>query len=928
MVEECHHEATSRPQDEPCKFCGKSFPTWKKLTVHLAKHMEHISLPIIRLVEAKIVDSNTIISPVEPEFTPITPIGYEKREPNSSPFNMMNVSPVPSAQSYFTQPEYQPSNMTAAGFQREPVKASQRSSNYHPAQSPKKVPSYLHNETGDESGQTDSKGNYHQIGPSERPIDDPTASTALEEPLKGHGGPYAVSMPLIGWWRCTGSRGVVEIACGQEVSLEMDGTTCPSCGHIKCQFCESITSPTAEDLSKLGDQHANPEWDVQSLVSVNTFSDSALGSSLPSHMSGSATHELPKTAQEEILLIFFSDQKFRSLLESAASLIGKPRFTRNIRRLLVPFQRELQAAATDNREKDATRIIEKHSQWFASRLFDMSDPENKSNAYNMAAHLNQHIDKRPMLERYLASTVPKAAKTPQNLAEDTNREDIQSSSDESDSDKSEIDIENYINYSKFPNLEHIKNFIIGGATFDNLKQNIFQFLNPQKPPIPSPKISPEIPSEESFEGSGSTETTEVTIPDAELEEESDDTASIASDDPALTGASDARILDPRAYFDKLAALERDIFEVSSFLFPGTDLTARSTQGKRDLLSSEETFHFQAKIENDDVIRAIKTSSSTRLLHLLECYNIIRRTGKSLSTLRNAGYLADAITLLIMDRGFARRRVANMAQIPISKVLHLGLTFEFALKGVLSELSNLQTGHDNKDIVDSIVARQDGSHNLTMQCEDMLFTMDSMHPLVNHVCPIIWDCVVQSLQLGVLSYAGAHIQRFDLGLIGSDISSFQLPIKITYEDKTLQRIASRPGFGTLVKLRRRRFQCLDKLLGGCQPWVFHQNLYSDESDPLLLSTRIRSLTDLWGPSWKIMGERGFIQRYDIGNGSIVPWSENEDYHFSIPEINIGTLQQLPNFEHPHWNASLVSEAIDFFDFLKKSAVKLGMVKSTL
>ncbi len=48
---------------EPCRFCNKTFPTWKKLTVHLAKHMEQISIPVIRLVSQKELDVDTIISP-------------------------------------------------------------------------------------------------------------------------------------------------------------------------------------------------------------------------------------------------------------------------------------------------------------------------------------------------------------------------------------------------------------------------------------------------------------------------------------------------------------------------------------------------------------------------------------------------------------------------------------------------------------------------------------------------------------------------------------------------------------------------------------------------------------------------------------------------------------------------------------------------
>jgi hypothetical protein len=66
-VEQCHVETNKRPQDEPCRFCGKAFPTWKKLTVHLAKHMEQISLPVLRLVAAKAKElaADTIISPVQ-----------------------------------------------------------------------------------------------------------------------------------------------------------------------------------------------------------------------------------------------------------------------------------------------------------------------------------------------------------------------------------------------------------------------------------------------------------------------------------------------------------------------------------------------------------------------------------------------------------------------------------------------------------------------------------------------------------------------------------------------------------------------------------------------------------------------------------------------------------------------------------------------
>ena len=63
-VESCHRETKSLPQNEPCRFCGRTFPTWKKLTVHVSKHMNQIAFPIMQLVAMKEVDVDTIIPPV------------------------------------------------------------------------------------------------------------------------------------------------------------------------------------------------------------------------------------------------------------------------------------------------------------------------------------------------------------------------------------------------------------------------------------------------------------------------------------------------------------------------------------------------------------------------------------------------------------------------------------------------------------------------------------------------------------------------------------------------------------------------------------------------------------------------------------------------------------------------------------------------
>ncbi|KAF2850668.1 hypothetical protein T440DRAFT_81841 [Plenodomus tracheiphilus IPT5] len=64
IVERCRRDTTKQPKDEPCRFCGNICNSWKKLTVHLAKHMEQISMPILTLVEQKQLHADSIISPV------------------------------------------------------------------------------------------------------------------------------------------------------------------------------------------------------------------------------------------------------------------------------------------------------------------------------------------------------------------------------------------------------------------------------------------------------------------------------------------------------------------------------------------------------------------------------------------------------------------------------------------------------------------------------------------------------------------------------------------------------------------------------------------------------------------------------------------------------------------------------------------------
>ncbi|KAL2816179.1 hypothetical protein BDW59DRAFT_166463 [Aspergillus cavernicola] len=57
LVNCCRHDTTKSPREEPCLFCGNICSSWKRLTVHLAQHLEQIALPVLTLIEANRVNS-------------------------------------------------------------------------------------------------------------------------------------------------------------------------------------------------------------------------------------------------------------------------------------------------------------------------------------------------------------------------------------------------------------------------------------------------------------------------------------------------------------------------------------------------------------------------------------------------------------------------------------------------------------------------------------------------------------------------------------------------------------------------------------------------------------------------------------------------------------------------------------------------------
>ena len=154
LVEECRHETPKNPQDEPCKFCGNICNSWKKLTVHLAKHMEQISMPVLNVVKQKDVTPETIVSPIEQRLpqqasaSPTIQSPFPQAPSHISPYGptVESVGPIPppftalqSQPAYYAEPmENQPHGLPGS-FQH------RQASTYPPSVPPQsQSPSYGH----------------------------------------------------------------------------------------------------------------------------------------------------------------------------------------------------------------------------------------------------------------------------------------------------------------------------------------------------------------------------------------------------------------------------------------------------------------------------------------------------------------------------------------------------------------------------------------------------------------------------------------------------------------------------------------------------------------------------------------------------------------------------------------------------------------
>ena len=357
---------------------------------------------------------------------------------------------------------------------------------------------------------------------------------------------------------------------------------------------------------------------------------------------------------------------------------------------------------------------------------------------------------------------------------------------------------------------------------------------------------------------------------------------------------------PRAYFTNLSVLKSNVYSRSllvkfirckrsglSLPFPIKQTSLRNvwpglfTEAELQLMPAEA----------HDPPPALDLQGLQR--RAIECRNALFDTCRTLQKLEKSGFLVDCLSFLVLD--VQRPLIVKMINIKPQTIHELTQVFQKCIFHL-----------DNRHIGDLSLTRI--REAVTKSCGRIMQTLGLSKPswLASHMAwttsftereqLIYWKNTVRVLDLGVMSYVGAHIDS---------------TLKIYTEDYYKLGIQD-DDFGSSwlsgIRFQRRRLQCLSDALNGADVWVFHPEGIDASDSALYLATTIRTLADIWGPMWRRAGNGEAILYYNIGGGSIVPWSSDPSQH---PVLS-------PGERLAHWvpyslsDCALPSEGLDSWD----------------
>ncbi|KAI9866159.1 MAG: hypothetical protein M1813_001720 [Trichoglossum hirsutum] len=638
--------------------------------------------------------------------------------------------------------------------------------------------------------------------------------------------------------------------------------------------------------------------------------------------------------EDELILFLSEDNQLGPLFKAAVNGIGPAPFERNFIGFLDRYSKELELEADSALEGATAKLIRAKSRQVAYGIrcllsIDNSDtspvaPHMKTQAASI--HLEKILQRR--CQTLKESVLRGRSGRPAPL-----------------------------------NLQRIKDFMMAGGAFSNLRENLRGFVDSQgdKPPLRGQDRGSVDPTTPGTRMVGPIEATSLSesdlllaiapneltlseLPIRPAQPDQDESLSTSNKcEPTSAGSSstfgislndsvvaieenlppgidpDERLTSPSYHFQRLRDLEASVYQQSALRFYGA--VGIDQAGEWQSATDLQPFVpflldgiFADTMEEARLPKhgthASKHPPRTNLplLHLLDCRNLLSNSVSNLSRLRSGGFDGDCFNILTIHR--CRPSVARLVPVEDTFVMKLKEAFGTAI----SALASVEpTEWDNAEPV----------LKLNQTCKRLLcqlgLIIEDDAALQRSDSRVLWRCVAHTLDLAILSYSGAHVSRLDERYLGVTRDRFSVlaPFLEGHPPAEQQCLG--------ITMRRRSLRCLDGFLRGKQVWVFRLELSSDvsdyENDRIYLSTRITTLASIWGPLWgtssKITPEE--ILEYSLGNGSIVPWpaEPDENRHITGGETFCHWISSQEN-----WDVNIVQEGLVKRYFNGKETLLIG------
>lgn len=220
---------------------------------------------------------------------------------------------------------------------------------------------------------------------------------------------------------------------------------------------------------------------------------------------------------------------------------------------------------------------------------------------------------------------------------------------------------------------------------------------------------------------------------------------------------------------------------------------------------------------------------------------LRSSLSALENLQLEGFCGDSLSILVEDQ--SRPGVVNAIHISSREIASI-------LARLTLDSSSHFTYNTPKDVLEKLGV-----------------------PLDRYYRPVDFsDLVSKVLSLGLVSFSGSHVCRFDLNMWGISVENIPL-----FEDYS---------FGL------RQLACLKNFVGG-PAWVLGKNKPEQGQERLKVSLLVRDLQELWGPIWLLeTANEGSIIRTE--NGFVVPLSREEQLDSSLDEIECHWCSDITNY----------------------------------